>query len=80
MVDSMRLRDTEGSRAKSTVRGNPNYLDKAGWFQKVLSKTRGLDLAADIVEWASGEPMEVKAKEAVAAHSFSRQDNKWKNI
>jgi hypothetical protein len=29
---------------------NPNYRDKARWFQKVLGETRGLDVAADIIE------------------------------
>jgi UDP:flavonoid glycosyltransferase YjiC (YdhE family) len=32
------------------VTANPNYRDKARWFQKVLGKTRGLDVAADIIE------------------------------
>jgi zeaxanthin glucosyltransferase len=33
-----------------TVLENPNYRDKARWFQKVLGETRGLDVAADIIE------------------------------
>jgi len=32
------------------VGANPNYRDKARWFQKVLEETRGLDVAADIIE------------------------------
>jgi UDP:flavonoid glycosyltransferase YjiC (YdhE family) len=59
---------------------NPAYRDKARWFQKVLAKTRGLDVAADIIERALGKHLEAKAKEAVAANSFSSQDDKWKNI
>jgi NADPH-dependent 2,4-dienoyl-CoA reductase/sulfur reductase-like enzyme len=31
---------------------NPNYRERAKYFQKVISKTRGLDAAADIIEQA----------------------------
>ncbi|HEX6565367.1 MAG TPA: glycosyltransferase [Chthoniobacterales bacterium] len=34
------------------VRSNPSYRDKALWFQQIIKETRGLDVAADIVEWA----------------------------
>jgi len=37
------------------VTANPSYRDKARWFQKVLGETRGLDMAADIIERAFGE-------------------------
>jgi zeaxanthin glucosyltransferase len=37
------------------VAANPNYRDKARWFQKVLAETRGLDVAADIIERAFGD-------------------------
>jgi MGT family glycosyltransferase len=37
------------------VTANPDYRDKARWFQKVLAETRGLDVAADIIERAFGE-------------------------
>ena len=37
------------------VTANPSYRDKARWFQKVLRETRGLDMAADIIERAFGE-------------------------
>jgi len=36
------------------VKANPDYRDKARWFQKVLKETRGLDVAADIVERVLG--------------------------
>jgi zeaxanthin glucosyltransferase len=36
------------------VRSNPNYRAKARWFQKVLRETRGLDVAADIIERVFG--------------------------
>jgi zeaxanthin glucosyltransferase len=35
-----------------TVLNNPGYRGKAGYFQRVIAKTRGLDLAADVIERA----------------------------
>jgi zeaxanthin glucosyltransferase len=32
------------------VSSNPSYRDKAQWFRRILKKTRGLDVAADIIE------------------------------
>jgi zeaxanthin glucosyltransferase len=37
------------------VKANRNYRDKAPWFQNVLGETRGLDIAADIIERAYAE-------------------------
>jgi zeaxanthin glucosyltransferase len=51
------------------VTGNLNYRDKARRFQKILAQTRGLDIAADIIERVFGEHLE--KNEAVAAMSFS---------
>jgi UDP-glucoronosyl and UDP-glucosyl transferase len=34
------------------VRRNPRYRDKARYFQKVIAETRGLDLAANVIERA----------------------------
>jgi MGT family glycosyltransferase len=31
---------------------NPGYREKARWFQKVIAQTRGLDVAADVIERA----------------------------
>jgi zeaxanthin glucosyltransferase len=42
------------------VTANRNYRDKARWFQKVIRETRGLDIAADIVERVFGEGVEDK--------------------
>jgi MGT family glycosyltransferase len=36
------------------VTTNRNYRDKAGWFQKILAETRGLDMASDIIERVFG--------------------------
>ena len=54
------------------VTTNPSYRDKARWFQEVIAKTRGLDLAADIIERVFGERVEDKQGEA--AMSFSGRD------
>jgi zeaxanthin glucosyltransferase len=54
------------------VKANPNYRDKAHWFQKVLGETRGLDIAADIIERVFAEHLE--DKDAVAAASFTSRD------
>ena len=29
---------------------NPRYREKARWFRKVIAQTRGLDVAADVIE------------------------------
>src|SRR5260370_29184054 len=34
------------------VQQNPSYRDKARYFQKVIARTQGLDLAADVIERA----------------------------
>ena len=34
---------------------NPGYRDKARYFQKVIAETRGLDIAADVIEQAFSE-------------------------
>ena len=36
------------------VTTNPSYRDKADWFQKIIRETRGLDVAADIIERVFG--------------------------
>ena len=38
------------------VTSNPSYRVKARWFQKVLRESRGLDVAADIIERVFGAP------------------------
>ena len=42
------------------IKGNPNYRDKAAWFQKVLEEKHGLEVAADIVERAFEDRFEVE--------------------
>jgi MGT family glycosyltransferase len=34
------------------VRKNPSYRDRARYFQKVIARTQGLDVAADVIERA----------------------------
>ena len=36
---------------------NPRYREKARWFQKVIAQTRGLDMAAEVIERAFRPPV-----------------------
>jgi zeaxanthin glucosyltransferase len=47
----------------------PKYRDKARWFEEIIGKTHGLDIAADIIEWVFGE--RVKDKPRVPTVSLS---------
>jgi len=51
------------SELVSKVTSNPSYRNKARWFQNVLRKKPGLDLAADIIERAFEVPKEVPARQ-----------------
>ncbi len=65
--------DLTGQRLSELIRrvtANPNYRDEARWFQRVLAKTRGLDVAADIIERVFGEHFEDHA----AALTSSREN------
>jgi zeaxanthin glucosyltransferase len=42
------------------VKSDPTYRDKARWFQNVLRETRGLDVAADIIERVFAEDADKK--------------------
>ena len=56
--------DLDASRLSQLIRkvtSNPTYRDKAGWFQKVLAETHGLETAADIIERVFGEYLGEKA-------------------
>jgi MGT family glycosyltransferase len=52
------------SESIAKVKANLNYRDKARWFQKILGETRGLDVAADIIERVFGEGLEGKGRSA----------------
>jgi zeaxanthin glucosyltransferase len=52
---------------------NPKYRDKASWFQKVLSETRGLEVAADIVERAFEDRFEDKFRSRMLATSSAEE-------
>ena len=67
-VEISRLTARHLSELIAKVNSNPSYRDKARWFQKVLGETRGLDVAADIIERVFEEHSE--RKEAVAAPSL----------
>ena len=56
------------------VTSKPSYRSKARWFQKVLRKTRGLDVAADIIERVFGAVKEVRAHSVWDRQRRSRTD------
>jgi zeaxanthin glucosyltransferase len=60
------------SQLIAKVKADSNYRDKARWFQKVIGKTHGLDVAADIIERVFGELLE--DKKAVTVTSSSSPD------
>ncbi len=41
-----------------SVTQDPSYRDKARYFQRVIARTRGLDVAADAIERAFGKDQE----------------------
>jgi len=55
------------------IKENPKYRCKAGWFQKVLAETRGLDIAADIVERAFEDRFEDKFHSRMLANGSAEE-------
>jgi zeaxanthin glucosyltransferase len=55
------------------IKENPKYRCKAGWFQKVLAETRGLDIAADIVERAFEDRFEDKFRSRMLANGSAEE-------
>jgi MGT family glycosyltransferase len=51
------------------VRGDQSYYDKARYFQKVIARTRGLDVAADVIERAFGIKEMVDSEGAELSHA-----------
>jgi UDP:flavonoid glycosyltransferase YjiC (YdhE family) len=60
----LEIEDLAVERVQSLVQKvleNPSYREKARWFQKVIAQTRGLDVAADVIEPAFRLPLYPKA-------------------
>jgi zeaxanthin glucosyltransferase len=51
------------------VRRNQSYYDKARYFKKVIAKTRGLDMAAELIERAFGINQMVDSEGAELSHA-----------
>jgi MGT family glycosyltransferase len=53
------------------VLDNPSYRDKARWFQKVITQTSGLDVAADVIErgFKKNQRVDSAAKSAALSHA-----------
>jgi zeaxanthin glucosyltransferase len=65
-VEIDNLTATRLSKLIARVTTEPNYRDKAGWFKKILAETRGLEIAADIIERVFGghsEALALKSEE-----------------
>ncbi len=60
------------SRMIRQVLGDPRYRDKARFFRKVIAETRGLDLAAGVIEKAFGinQMGEATGKPVELSHSW----------
>jgi MGT family glycosyltransferase len=54
-VEIGNLTATRLSELIARVTTKPNYRDKADWFKGILAQTRGLDIAADIIERVFGQ-------------------------
>jgi UDP:flavonoid glycosyltransferase YjiC (YdhE family) len=50
------------------VRENPSYLENARYFQDVIAKTHGLDVAANVIERAFGINQEAYAPRSVSSY------------
>jgi len=54
---------------------DPSYRERADYFQKVISKARGLDVAADIIERAfQGYQTEVPCRSTASANPKTAED------
>ena len=51
------------------VRRNQSYYDKARYFKKVIAQTRGLDMAAELIERAFGINQMVDSEGAELSHA-----------
>jgi MGT family glycosyltransferase len=56
------------------VTSNPSYRNKARWFRKVIRETRGLDVAADVIERVFGAVKEVRFRSMSRRQRLSRTD------
>ena len=56
------------------VTSNPSYRNKARWFQNVIRETRGLDVAADVIERVFGVVKEVRFRSMSPTQRLSRAD------
>ena len=60
----LEIEDLAVERVQSLIQEvleNPRYREKARWFQKVIAQTRGLDVAADVIERAFRLPVNPKS-------------------
>jgi len=53
-----------------TVLQNPNYGERARYFQEIIAQTRGLDVAADVIEQALQKTQTEPLNEKITAFSY----------
>jgi zeaxanthin glucosyltransferase len=56
------------------VTSNPSYRNKARWFQNIIRETRGLDVAADVIERVFGAVKEVRFRSMSRRQRLSLTD------
>jgi UDP:flavonoid glycosyltransferase YjiC (YdhE family) len=56
------------------VTSNPSYRNKARWFQNIIRETRGVDVAADVIERVFGAVKEVRSRSMSRRQRLSRTD------
>jgi UDP:flavonoid glycosyltransferase YjiC (YdhE family) len=56
------------------VTSNPSYRTKVRWFQNIIRETRGLDVAADVIERVFGAVKEVRFRSMSHRQRLSRTD------
>jgi zeaxanthin glucosyltransferase len=59
------------------IEENPKYREKAGWFQKVLSEARGLEVAADVIEQAFEDHFEEKFRSRKMLATSSAEETRF---
>jgi zeaxanthin glucosyltransferase len=70
--ERLELEDMTVARLTSViqrVRTNQSYYDKARYMQKAIARTRGLDVAADVIEMAFAKSQPAEPERAELAHA-----------
>ena len=75
----LEIEDMAVERLRHLIEGvldNPRYRDKARWFQKVITQTHGLDVAADVIERAFKSNHRQGANSRCTSTTLSRMETR----